>query len=365
MAGSAAFDFVVKESLKKASSAAPPSEPKTGPRCNIKWNPTLDEIQEAGDDTQDFMDCLSHQEKATVNAWDNLLQSTSPCLRTQNSKLKALENVEQSKSKPLTLMMLDNIPNTAASSVLDDAAIGFDNATGEEKMPEAFQELRMPDAAGEKMVEASQELKMPDAAGDKMAEASQELKMPDATGEKMAEASQELKMPDAAGDKMAEASQELKMPDAAGDKMAEASQELKMPDATGEKMPEASQDQQMPGAEEKPQAASPEGDDSMKPEVPKSRKRPRHKGAEKVTFANRTRPKTPMMLNMWESTRVAFNEKIKSVILHPAKNEPEFYKYCVQSWMTPESMQEADFFQQALAMAEDWLKANQDKVVQK
>ena len=314
MAGSAAFDFVVKESLKKASSAAPPSEPKTGPRCNIKWNPTLDEIQEAGDDTQDFMDCLSHQEKATVNAWDNLLQSTSPCLRTQNSKLKALENVEQSKSKPLTLMMLDNIPNTAASSVLDDAAIGFDNATGEEKMPEAFQELRMPDAAGEKM---------------------------------------------------AEASQELKMPDAAGDKMAEASQELKMPDATGEKMPEASQDQQMPGAEEKPQAASPEGDDSMKPEVPKSRKRPRDKGAEKVTFANRTRPKTPMMLNMWESTRVAFNEKIKSVILHPAKNEPEFYKYCVQSWMTPESMQEADFFQQALAMAEDWLKANQDKVVQK
>ena len=189
--------------------------------------------------------------------------------------------------------------------------------------------------------------------------------MPDATGEKMAEASQELKMPDAAGDKMAEASQELKMPDAAGDKMAEASQELKMPDATGEKMPEASQDQQMPGAEEKPQAASPEGDDSMKPEVPKSRKRPRDKGAEKVTFANRTRPKTPMMLNMWESTRVAFNEKIKSVILHPAKNEPEFYKYCVQSWMTPESMQEADFFQQALAMAEDWLKANQDKVVQK
>ena len=314
MAGSAAFDFVVKESLKKASSAAPPSEPKTGPRCNIKWNPTLDEIQEAGDDTQDFMDCLSHQEKATVNAWDNLLQSTSPCLRTQNSKLKALENVEQSKSKPLTLMMLDNKPNTAASSVLDDAAIDFDNATGEEKMPEAFQELRMPDAAGEKM---------------------------------------------------AEASQELKMPDAAGDKMAEASQELKMPDATGEKMPEASQDQQMPGAEEKPQAASPEGDDSMKPEVPKSRKRPRDKGAEKVTFANRTRPKTPMMLNMWESTRVAFNEKIKSVILHPAKNEPEFYKYCVQSWMTPESMQEADFFQQALAMAEDWLKANQDKVVQK
>lgn len=103
----------------------------------------------------------------------------------------------------------------------------------------------------------------------------------------------------------------------------------------------------------------------MKPEVPKSRKRPRDKGAEKVTFANRTRPKTPMMLNMWESTRVAFDEKIKSVILHPAKNEPEFYKYCVQSWMTPESMQEADFFQQALAMAEDWLKANQDKVVQK
>ena len=164
---------------------------------------------------------------------------------------------------------------------------------------------------------------------------------------------------------MPQASQELRMPDAAWEKMAKACQDQQMQNTAEEKnMPEAFQDDA--------HVEKPPGQVRVRLPVqrvtlpgPKSRKRPRDKGAEKVTFENGTRPKTPMMLNMWESTRMAFNEKIKSVILHPAKNEPEFCKYCVQSWMTPESMQEADFFQQAVAMAKVWLKAKQDKVVQK
>eukprot|EP00435_Cladocopium_sp_Y103_P063944 s586_g25.t1 len=387
MAGSAAFDFVVNESLKKSVSDAPLSEQNTGPKCNIKWNPTIDDIEEANEMTQDFMDHLTAKEKVTVNAWEQLLQSTGPP-RIRDQKLKALED-DKSKPLSLTFPMLDSQPdNLFGSNDLTDTfqeqtdtfqEQKMPNAAEEEKVPEASQQESVPDV-GQKMAEASQQESVPDV-DQKMAEASQEQKMPDAAEEKtMPEASQEQKMPDAAEEKkMPEASQEQKMPDAAEEeKMPESevlqheSEEKSPKDADAEKPPEGDVPEKSPEVQRSKKRPREQGAEKVtfavpekSPEVQRSKKRPREQGAEKVTFANRTRPKTPMMLNMWESTRVAFNEKIKPLIQHPAKNEPEFYKYCVKSWMTPEQMEEADFFQQASAMADDWLRANEDKVLQK
>ena len=124
-----------------------------------------------------------------------------------------------------------------------------------------------------------------------------------------------------------------------------------------EKVSEASQ----PDAAEKnmPNGKQPDGEDGDKEKsgaVTKGKKRPRDKTAEKVTFANRCKPKTAHMLSMCEATRKAFNEKIKDVLMHPAKCEPLFYRFCVDSWTDPEKMAEDVFFHQASAMAEDWLK---------
>ena len=86
----------------------------------------------------------------------------------------------------------------------------------------------------------------------------------------------------------------------------------------------------------------------------------------KVTFANRTEPKTPENLWMWKAARAAFNELIKPKLVHPAKEEPSFFKFCQIEWLkNNDPLDEQKLQCEALAMAEDWLKENAGAVPMK
>ena len=86
----------------------------------------------------------------------------------------------------------------------------------------------------------------------------------------------------------------------------------------------------------------------------------------KVTFANRTEPKTPENVWMWKAARAAFNELIKPKLVHPAKEEPTFFKFCQTEWLkSNDPLDEQKLQCEAFAMAKDWLKENEGAVPMK
>ena len=268
MAGSAAFDFVVSEELKKSrvSSDSAPEE-KTGPTCNINWNPTIEDIEDTPDSdslnvADEYMSRLSPDEKATVAGWSDLLGATGPPRKSALRKpsLKALTDSQVPQGIPC----LEDFQEEPDEKITSEMAASsgkmpepkMDNE--EEKMPEVGASVqKMPDLKME-----DKEEKMPEVVASVQKMLGVKMEDQEKPDEKMADVG-------ALGHKMPEVKMEdQEKPD---EKMADVG-------ASGHKTPEVKMEK-MEEPVEKPAGTE-------APDAKKSRKRPLD--GEKVTFANRS-----------------------------------------------------------------------------
>jgi hypothetical protein len=85
----------------------------------------------------------------------------------------------------------------------------------------------------------------------------------------------------------------------------------------------------------------------------------------KSTFASKPPPKNEKLLMIWEAIVEAYDDLIKPFLVHPAKSEPSFYKFCRDKWEGVENMTKSDYYGEARFLSGKWLEQNKDAVPMK